>query len=530
MAGGPYAMGIDYGTGGVRVGLFDAGGHPTVFHSVEFATAFPRPGRAEQDPAVWWSSLVQAVRGAVQESGVHPEDIVGIGVDTTGATLLAMDAHDAPLRPAMMWMDVRASDEAEEIAATRDPALKYSGHGPVSAEWGLPKCLWLKRREPETWAASAHVCDATDWLVNRLTGEWAGSVNVAATKYYFDRDAGGFPESLLSAIGLEDLLEKYPGYVTDMGDVVGGLRRDVAEELGLRPGTPVAQGGIDGFVGMIGLGVIEPGKLAFITGSSHALLGQAAEPIHGRGFWGAYTDAVIPGQYTLEAGQSSTGSVVAWFKNTCAKRAAEEAARRDVDPYVVLNEMAAAVPAGSDGLIVLDYFQGNRTPHTDPLARGMIWGLSLAHTEGHLFRAILEGICYGTEDILRTFRGHDFEPRLNVVSGGPTKSDLWMQIHADVSNVPITVNEVGEGPVLGAAILGAVGAGIHHDIPTAVDAMVHAERIVEPDQARHDEYRFYADRYTETYAQMRDLMHLTSRHVAERDPVSGGQGAGRTGK
>jgi FGGY-family pentulose kinase len=513
-------MGIDYGTGGVRVGLFDGEGTPAVFYAVEFETSHPRPGQAEQDPDTWWYSLVEAVQGALRQSGVAPEEIVGIGVDTTASTVLAMDKHDRPLRPAIMWMDVRATDEATRIQETGDPALKYNGYSAVSAEWGLPKCLWLKHKEPNTWEAAAHICDAGDWLINRLTGEWVASVNIAAAKFYFDRDTGGFPRTLLAAVGIEDFLEKYPQSVVNMGDVVGGLRKDVAAELGFKPDTPVAQGGIDGFVGMIGLGVVEPGKLAFITGSSHALLGQAAEPIHGHGFWGAYTDAVIPGQYTVEAGQVSTGSVVAWFKHHFAKTAAEEGGKRGVDPYVVLNEMARDVPVGSDGLIVLDYFQGNRTPHTDPLVRGMIWGLSLSHSEGHLFRAIIEGICYGTEDIFRTFRGYNFEPKLNIVSGGPTKSDLWMQIHADVSNVPISLTRVGEGPVLGSAILGAVGAGVYPDISTAVDNMVHYERTIEPDPARHQEYQFYVDRYIETYDRMKEPMHRTTRHVAAKTPVA----------
>jgi FGGY-family pentulose kinase len=516
MAEGPYLMGIDYGTGGVRVGIFDREGTPTVFHAVEFETSYPRSGWAEQDPDTWWSSLVQAVHGALDQSGVAAEAIAGIGVDTTAATVLALDANDRHLRPAIMWMDVRASDQAERIGDTGDPALKYNGFGAVSAEWGLPKCLWLKEQEPKTWQEARHICDAGDWLINRLTGEWAASINVAAAKYHHDRKEGGFPVSLLEAVGLDDFLEKFPQDVKDMGAPVGGLRRQVAEELGLKPDTPVAQGGIDGFVGQIGLGVIEPGKLALITGSSHALLGQVAEPIHGQGFWGAYTDAVMPGQYTVEAGQASTGTIVAWFKNRLAKGATEEAAKRGVDPYVVLNELAANVPIGSDGLIVVDYFQGNRTPHTDPLVRGMIWGLSLGHTEGHLFRAIIEGICYGTEDSLRTFRGHKFEPRLNIASGGPTKSALWMQIHADVSGIPIALNRVGEGPVLGSAILGAVGAGVYPDVPTAVQHMVHTERTLEPDPDRHEEYKFFVERYIETYQRMKEPMHRTTRHVAAK--------------
>ena len=210
MTEGPYLMGIDYGTGGVRAGIFDVEGTPAVFHGVEFETTYPRSGRAEQDPDVWWSSLVAAVHGAMEQSGVASDAIAGIGVDTTGATVLALDANDRPLRPAIMWMDVRAADQAERIANTGDPALKYNGFGSVSAEWGLPKCLWLKEQEPTTWREARHICDATDWLINRLTGEWTASISVAAPKYHYDRDESGFPVGLLEAVGLEDFLEKYP--------------------------------------------------------------------------------------------------------------------------------------------------------------------------------------------------------------------------------------------------------------------------------------------------------------------------------
>jgi ribulose kinase len=188
-----------------------------------------------------------------------------------------------------------------------------------------------------------------------------------------------------------------------------------------------------------------------------------------------------------------------------------------VDPYEILNEMAYDVSIGSDGLVVIDYFQGNRTPHTDSQVRGMMWGLSLSHTEGHIFRAIIEGICYGTEHILRTMRDQDFEPRMNVVSGGPAKSELWMQMHADVSNVPISLTKVSEGPVLGAAMLAAVGAGVYPDVQTAAEHMVHIERTIEPNSEAHEEYQFYVDRYVETYPQMKELMHKTVKHEASRN-------------
>jgi FGGY-family pentulose kinase len=521
MAEGQYVLGIDYGTGGCRVGIFDCVGGPIAFESIEFATNFLRSGWAEQDPDQWWEALIQATKGALDKSGVAADDIAGIGVDTTAATVVAMDENGKHLRPAIMWMDVRASDQAQRVSETGDPALKYNGFGPVSAEWGLPKVMWLKENEPDTYNEARYLADAGDWLTKKLTGEWTCSVNMAAAKYYHDRDNGGYPASLYDAVGVSDAVGKFPEKVTDLGTHVGGITREVAEATGLKEGTPVAQGGIDAYMGAMGLGVTEPGKIALITGSSHVMLGQAAEPVHGQGFWGSYTDALVPGQYTVEAGQVSTGSVVAWFKNNFAGAAVAEAAERGVDPYDVLTELAEKVPVGSDGLLVLEYFQGNRTPHTDPYARGMISGLSLGHGPGHVFRAIIEAICYGTEDIFRTMRAHNFEPRINVVSGGPAKSELWMQLHADISNVPIGFTKVSEGPALGSAMLGAIAAGIYPDIPTAGREMVHTERVLEPNQERHEEYQFWIDRYIEAYPAIKEVQHKVVRHLDEADDASG---------
>ena len=515
MTEGPYLLGIDYGTGGVRVGIFDREGSPSIFHAVEFGTSYPRAAWAEQDPDTWWSSLVTATRAALDKSGVSADQIAGIGVDTTAATVLAVGADDRPIRPAIMWMVVRAAAQARRAEQTGDAALKVCGYGSVSAEWGLPKALWLKEKEPDTFNNAARIVEAADWLIHRLTGEWTGSINILSAKYFYDRDAGGYPTSLYEAAGGADLLDKLPQNVLDLGVVAGTLRRDAADELGLRAGTPVAEGGIDAYMGALGLGLVEPGKMAFITGSSHVMIGQTAEPIHGQGFWGTYTDAMIPGQYTIEAGQVSTGSVVAWFKNNFGGAAVAEAQRRGVDPYEVLTEMALEIPPGSDGLVVLDYFQGNRSPYTDSQARGVITGLTLAHGPGHLFRAIIEGICYGSEHIFRTFSGHGYTPTEILVSGGPAKSDLWMQLHADVSNVPITLTEVTEGPVLGSAILAAAGAEVYPSVTEAARNMVTVARTIEPDPARHEEYRFYVDRYIETYPLLKDVIHDTVRHTAE---------------
>jgi ribulokinase len=513
---GPFVIGIDGGTEGVRAAVFDPTGMSLSFARVEYPTVFPRQGWAEQDPEQWWSGAALAVRRAVESAGVAPESIAALCLDGTSCTVVLTDATGRPLRPALLWMDVRASAEAREIAATGDPALKYSGYDKGSAEWLLSKTLWISRHEPDVYAAAQHVCEYTDWMGWRFTGEWASSINTASIRGYYDRDAEGWPSSLIESIGLEGLEDKLAAQVLDMGTPLGGLTREAAEALGLPPGTLVAVGGADAFVGMVGLNVLSPGSCALITGSSHLHLAQADAPAYASGMFGAYTDAVMPGQWTLEGGQVSTGSVVKWFRKICDGGYFNTEALSSDEVYAVLQREAAGVPPGSDGVLALEFWQGNRTPYVDADARGMIWGLSLAHTPAHIYRALLEAVSYGTENVLRTFAAAGHPVTELVACGGATRSPLWMQIHADVCNVPITLTKDPEAVTLGSGVLAAAAAGLFPGVADAAASMVHVDRVVEPDPEAHAAYRFYVDAYLRSYAAMRDLMHDVVRHGDSR--------------
>ena len=237
-----------------------------------------------------------------------------------------------------------------------------------------------------------------------------------------------------------------------MGATVGGLTAAAAAACGLLEGTKVIQGGADAFVGMIGLGVVEPGQLALITGSSHLHLGVAEEEFHAKGIFGTYRNALVESApFVVEGGQTSTGSVVNWFKNLCGGGDSF---------YDDMNREASAIPPGCEGVVALDHFQGNRTPHVDALSRGAISGLTLKHSKAHVFRAILEGVCCGTRLIFETMTRAGYEPKEVVIAGGATRSELWLQIHADVTGVPHVVTECSDAPALGCAILAAVGAGL----------------------------------------------------------------------
>ncbi len=496
---GPYLLGVDGGTEGLRAGIFDLNGTPIGFAATSYETRFPNPGWAEQDPRDWWQALGQSVRQVVAEAGVAPGDVAAIGLDTTCCSVVALDAAGQPIRPALIWMDMRSGAVTERVAGCGDPALKVNaaGSGPVSAEWMVPKALWLKEFEPAQFDAAVHVCEFQDYLNYHLTGRMVASINNASVRWHYGARDGGYARGLLGRLGLEALMEKWPAEVLPLGEVIGGLTPAAAEHLGLPAGLPVAQGGADAFIGMIGLGVVRPGRLAFITGSSHLQLGLSDAEFHGNGIWGTYADAVIPGLHVVEGGQTSTGSIVNWFKGMLG----------DDITYDALNAEAAALPPGSEGLVVLDHFQGNRTPHTDPHSRGVISGLTLKHGPAHIFRAIIEGISFGSELILETMRTTGFEPRDVVIAGGATRSDLWLRLHADISGLPLSLTKVADAPALGSAILAAVGAGLYDDIPSASDAMVQVVRTIEPDPEAHAAYRPIYQTYKETYPALAELLH-----------------------
>jgi ribulokinase len=494
-----FVVGVDGGTESLRAGIFDLRGNPVAFAAARYETRFPAPGRAEQDPREWWRALGEAVREALQSARIAPSEVIALAVDTTCCSVVLLDSKGEPVRPALIWMDVRASAEARDVAATGDRALAVNagGAGPVSAEWMLPKALWLRRNEPRNYEAAATVCEYQDYLNLHLTGRRAASINNAAVRWHYRPDAGGWPLSLIDSLGLGDLRQKWPAEVLRLGEVVGGLTPAAAAHLGLPVNLPVAQGGADAFIAMIGLGAIRPGKMAFITGSSHLHLGITARPFHGHGIWGTYADAVLPGAHVVEGGQTSTGSVVAWLKRLLGEGVSYEA----------LNAEAARVAPGCEGLVVQDHFQGNRTPHTDARSRGALVGLSLNHTRGHVFRAVLEGIAFGSELILETMRANGYRPDEIVIAGGATRSDLWLRIHADVSNVPLTLTRVPDAPALGSAILAAVGAGAYGSIEEAASQMVAVTRRIEPSAAAHAAYRDAYAAYKRAYAALARITH-----------------------
>ena len=428
-----------------------------------------RPSRSIPPAAAWWRWMLQGSRYVQRSSG---------------------------------WTYARATWRQR----WRPPAIRH-WRSTARAPDRFRRNGWCRRRcgsigiERALFDRAAHVCEFQDYINYHLTGRMVASICNASVRWHYHSRRGGYQPSLLRRLGLEALLEKWPRDVLPLGEVIGGLTAAAAAHLGLPKGLPVAQGGADAFIAMIGLGVVRPGRLALITGSSHLQLGVSDKPLHGKGIWGTYPDAVIPGLHIVEGGQTSTGSIVNWLKHLLP----------DSISYDKLNAEAKALPPGAEGLVVLDHFQGNRTPYTDANARGVISGLTLKHGPAHLYRAMIEGVSFGTALIFETMRANGFSPKEVVICGGSTRSDLWMQIHADTAGLPLVLTEVADAPALGSAILAAVGAGCYSNMIEASDAMVRVVRRVEPDRARHAAYQPFYEAYKDTYPAIADIVHRQTR-------------------
>ncbi|APW59404.1 FGGY-family carbohydrate kinase [Paludisphaera borealis] len=494
-------LGLDVGTQSLRAALVDLQGRTVAFGVAPIETTYPRPTWAEQDPLQWWQGAKTAVREALAKADATPDQVAAIGLDCTACTVLACDLDGRPLRPALLWMDQRSFREADEISATGDPMLRYVS-GRVSPEWMLPKALWLKRNEPETYNRADRIVECTNWMMHRLTGEWTLSLNHVAVKWNYARPDGGWPLGMMAAVGLDDLPSKWPAEIVPLGKGDARLCARAADELGLKAGTPVAQGGIDAYLGMLGLGATGDGDVALIVGSSTCHLAQTREGVFGSGAGGCYPDATVEGLYTLEAGQTATGSILDWYRRHFAGREQAEAESRGVNVYQILDEQAAAVPPGSDGLIVREDWQGNRSPYKNPQARGAIVGLSLAHGPGHVFRALYEATAMGTRHILEDASDHGLKVERVFIGGGGAKSPLWLQIHADVLKKPVHLTREGESCALGSAMTAAVAAGAYRDFDEAGRAMVAIEKTVEPRPANEQIYDELFERYVDLYGRL----------------------------
>lgn len=343
-------LAIDLGTESARVAVYAEDARLLGEGEGTYPTVFPRPGWAEQDPQDWWSAVVTATRTALAAAG-EPE-VVGVGVATTASTVTVLDADGVPLRPALLWMDGRAGAESALTAEIEHPVLRYAG-GSDAVEWLVPKAMWLARNEPAAYRAAARITEAVDYLVWRLTGVWAGSQLNAVCKWNYDPHGAGFPDDLYAALGVPDLRAKLPDRVVPVGGAIGELTGAARGELGVRGPAVVASGGIDAHLSLLAIGGSATGRVSVVSGTSTAFVTEIDAPVFPPTVWGPYPDALTPGSWLIEGGQVSSGSVLKW--------AGEHLLGRSRADLPALIKAAADLPPAAHGLLVLDYFMGNRT-------------------------------------------------------------------------------------------------------------------------------------------------------------------------
>lgn len=496
-----YFMGIDTGTQGVRIGISDTRGKLIFEKEQKWETEFPKVGWAEQNPLNWW----EAVNG-IFEQIAHTLDseirqnIKACCVCATSTTAIPVDQEGRPLMNAMMWMDARSRKEMQEINDTGHPVLDYCGKE-TSFEWMIPKALWIKRHRKDIYDVCYRIVDQLDWMNYQLCGKWSSSICNTTCKWNYVSSMGGYQRDFFEQIGFEDYEEKLTMRVDKIGDPVGTIRPELSEKYGFSREMQIVQGGIDAHMAMFGLDVLKPGKLGVIMGTSFVHLCLSDEKPDMKGIWGPYDGAVLDNMWLLEGGQISASGLVNWFRHNF------HIPEKDGNPYGHLLEIPDEIPIGADGVTVLDFFQGNRTPYKDAMAKGVIFGLNIKHTWKHIYRAVLESVSYGTQNIIRNFEEQGYPVASITACGGVTKDRRWLQMISDVTGKPIIVNENIQAGVLGCCVVAASKGRFYNDFQSAAEHMVKPKFIVEPDMKNHEEYQPYFHKYLELYERLKDLMH-----------------------
>ncbi len=518
-----YVIGVDVGTGSVRAGVFDLEGSMVAYATRDIQIWRPRDDYVEQSSADIWLRTGEAVREAVARAGIHPSTVVGISFDAT-CSLVALDADFEPItvspteRPeqnVVVWMDHRAVDQARRINATRHPMLKYVG-GAMSPEMEPPKLLWIKENLPLTWRRAAKFLDLADFLTLQSTGMDVRSLCTTVCKWAYDGKNGRWDSSFYRKLGMEELIarDKIGDRILPMGSFIDELTPAAAHHLGLTTATRVAVGIIDahaGGIGVMGMGFTSTPKpaalervLALIGGTSSCHMAVSRSPHFIRGIWGPYKNAMIPGLWLTEGGQSATGSLVDFIIQSTGRHEiiTAEARGRGLSVYDYLNSIVAETkqrdmegPAIVKDLHILPYFLGNRSPHADPIARGIICGLSLndsINAVARLYYATIQAVAYGTRQIIEAMNDGGFAIKRIHACGGGTRNPLWLQEHADITGCEVILPKEPEAVLLGTAILAAVGAG---RFATIMEAAVRMSAVGHRFQPQKKHTRFHDAKY-----------------------------------
>ncbi len=488
-----YVVGLDYGTLSARAVLVSVSDGKVIEESVypyphgildtvsgltSDGTGFLPADYALQEIDDYIDAMFHTIREVVENAGCQAEDVIGIGIDATSSTFLPLLANREPLCKAQqfcrnphaylkLWKHHGAQTQADQITALanerKEPFMMRCG-GKVNAEWMLPKLMEIVEKAPDVYEAADNFMEVSDYLVYLLTGEITRCMCHAGYKLLWNEEDGYPSEDFLRALHpqLSSLKEKLKGRQLQVGECAGRLTQEAADRLGLKKGTAVAASLIDAHVAVPSVGIDGPDKALMILGTSCCMLLCSEKLSYIKGISGCVRNAVLPGLYAYEAGQSAVGDLFEWFVQNCVPGSYEkEASDLGISVHMLLSEKAAALKPGESGLIALDWWNGNRSCLADAKLSGMILGLTLRTKPEEIYRALLEAAAFGMRAIFEEFeKGGVIARELYACGGIVGKNPFMMQIYADVLGQTIYTASTDQGSAFGASVYAAVAAGI----------------------------------------------------------------------
>lgn len=503
-----YTLGIDIGTTGLKAVVLDPSQGILARAERPHDLRSPHPGWAEEDTRQWWSTTVSAIRDVL--SDVAAPDIAAIGVSGMVPAMVLLDERGEPLRHSIQQNDARAAIEVEELRASVDETEFFTRTGGVPNQQNIaPRWRWLARHEPDVIARTAHLMGSYDYITFRLSGRLSLEENWAAESGLYDISQHAWHAPYLAQAGIaQGVLPKVSAPTT----VVGSVSAEAAAQTGLREGTPIVAGSADHVAAALAAGLTANGDVLLKFGGAGDILYCAESPDPDPHFYFDYHD--VPGLTLINGCMASSGSLVKWF----ARELAGSADLADLD------REAALIGPGSEGVLALPYFLGEKTPIFDPAARGVFAGVMLHHTRAHLYRAVLESVCYGFAHHLALLReaGRPIA-RVRAADGG-ARSALWMQMAADVTGESVAIVGGDAASALGVAFVAAIGAGLTHDW-SAIQRFSPIGAVYTPQADAHTIYQRGFALYRELYTRIRPVLHALGQLQAGDEPAAALSGA-----
>lgn len=491
-----YTMGIDLGTSSVKVALLSQSGEMTEAVSKRYGIDIPILGWAEQDPEEWWIAARAAVQEAMHTCGVTGSQVKGIGFSGQMHGLVALGKNGRPVCPAIIWMDQRAGQESAEIQkiAEENGLLQKLMNRPIPGAL-ICSLLWLKRHRPAQFEKIRWVMPPKDYLRYRMCGEVFTDETDASAALAFSVADRRWCGELLEKLDMDPSL--FPPIVKPY-EICGKVTPYAAREMGLEPDTPLAAGGADSAMQLVGNGVIAPGTAACNIGTGAQMLGVTSSPVFDSHLRSQTFCHAVEKTWYLQCGTLNGGSALNWLKNQALDNHA------GFDEFL---QTAEDTPVGAEGLLFLPYLAGERSPYLDPNAKGIFFGLAMKHGQGHLIRAVMEGVAYNLRECMDILQSQGLSTNRLIASGGGAKGHLWRQILADMFDMPVYTTKTVEEACTGAAMMAVVGIGWYENTADAVEKIVKMENEVTlPVVAHRLVYEENRQRFRQLYENTRDLL------------------------